>query len=89
MIKNKKRKEIFTEFLKEEKVKKTLMLLEFIFIRQWQRSYNFTPPNHLKEQFIHGIVTNKNNSVLNYTEAQIVEYTNDFFNRLRFNKLTH
>lgn len=84
IINNEKREEIFNKFLNEEKVKQTLVLLEYIFTRQWQRLYNFSPPIYLKQHFISGIVTNKNNSYLNYTEEQIVKYTNDFFKSLRF-----
>jgi len=48
------------------------------------RLYNFMPPNYLRQRFIDGIVRNKDNTLLNYTEEQIVVYTNNFFNRLRF-----
>ena len=84
IINNENREKLFFEFLTKEKVKKTLILLEYIFTMHWQRTYNFSPPFYLKQQFISGIIANGDNSYLNYTEEQILKYSNDFFNSLRY-----
>ena len=83
IINDKKRKEIL-DVITDQKVKETLMLLEYTFITQFQRLYNLSPPNYLKEQFINGFVRNINNNYLNYTANQIEKYANNFFASLRF-----
>lgn len=82
IINDKKRKEIFN-VITDQKVRETLMLLGYTFTSQFQRLYNLSPPNYLKEQFIDGFVRNINNNYLNYTAEQIAKYTNDFFASLR------
>ena len=82
IINNKKRKEI-SDAITDQKVKETLMLLEYTFTRQFQRLYHLSPPIYLKDRFIDGFVKNINNNYLNYTAEQIANYTNAFFASLR------
>jgi len=63
IINDKKRREI-SDVITDQKVKETLMLLEYTFTRQFQRLYNLSPPNYLKDQFISGFVININNNYL-------------------------
>ena len=78
IIHNEDRKNIFSRYIKEEQVKRTLEFLNNLIIDIWSKSFGVYPNSEIIAEFINIIVGNDEFNILQYSEENIKKHTFEF-----------